>query len=224
MKRFQSPATNGDRRLPSHLIRFACHLLFAAMLAGCQVAEAPSAALKRLLEEQHRRYPLLQIEDAYKLIYQGTLGIEHLLSDTIAAQQYLEQEWNSLAGAEDEPLLEIISPDSQWVRLNLRPYKAKGGTTESLWRAMWRSAAVHGDRGLLRSRWQEFVRLAEAGALPYDVAHTRQVDHRIAAADYPAIHHSDLYVETYRPAYRVLLRSVAARLLLGNRTDHAEVF
>jgi len=88
----------------------------------------------------------MRIEDAYKLIYQGALGIEHLLTDTTAAINYLQKEWSEIPGKEDEPLYEIISPDSQWVRLNLKPYKAAGGNTEEVWRAMLRSSRTVADQ------------------------------------------------------------------------------
>lgn len=150
----------------------------------------------------------MQIEDVYKFLYQGTLGIEHLLQDTLAARKYLEEEWRQIAAVPREPLLEILSPDSQWVRLNLRAYKARGGTTAALWQLMMRSAGVHEGKKVFVRRWQEFVRMVDERLLPFDNIRLREFDRRIVARQYPVSHHSETYLKDYRPAYRVLLRSV----------------
>lgn len=147
----------------------------------------------------------MRIEDAYKLLYQGTLGIEHLLTDTTAAKQYLADEWQAITAREDEPLYEIISPDSQWVRLNLKPYKASGGDIEKIWEAMLRSAQVTTNKEAFVKRWLELILLVNEKKLPLDSSELHDFDKRIALANYPAVHHSHEYAKAYQPAYRVLL-------------------
>lgn len=151
----------------------------------------------------------MRIEDAYKFVYQGALGIEHLLTDTTAAMNYLHDEWNEIPADEDEPLYEIISPDSQWVRLNLKPYKAAGGNAEAVWRAMLRSSRTAADKTIFLRRWQEFISLVNEGKLPFNRQELRELDERMAFAKYPMGHHSQAYLDAYKPAYRVLLFSEA---------------
>jgi len=171
----------------------------------------PESKLDALMRQQIERYPVLHIEDAYKLVYQGTLGIEHLLTDTLAAKNYLEQEWRAIPAVDDEPVYDIISPDSQWVRLHLKRYKAAGGNTDAVWRAMLRSAKT-GDRKIFMQRWQEFMSLVDEQRLPFDRDELLAFDRQMTQAGYPAIHHSSAYREAYQPAYRILLIDEARRL------------
>jgi len=182
------------------------------VLSACSSSNSPDTKLDQLLHDQITRYPAMRIEDVYKLLYQGTLGIEHLLTDTTAAKQYLADEWRAIMAREDEPLYEIISPDSQWVRLNLKPYKAAGGDIEKIWEAMLHSAHVTKSKESFIKRWQEFISLVNEKKLLFDVSSLNDFDKQNVLANYPAIHHSQEYTRAYQPAYRVLLLGEARRL------------
>ncbi|MCI0696545.1 hypothetical protein L0337_31655 [candidate division KSB1 bacterium] len=192
--------------------RRAAGFLFFVMLIGCSANDHHRSGLHQVLSRHLDQYPAMRIEDAYKLIYQGALGIEHLLTDTTAAINYLHDEWNKIPANEDEPLYEMISPDSQWVRLNLKPYKAAGGHVEAVWRAMLRSSRTATDQKEFLQRWQEFISLVNEKKLPFDSQELRDFDNRIALAHYPLTHHSQEYTRAYEPAYRVLLFVEARRL------------
>lgn len=204
------PLCFADEHFIIRMCRFL--VLFILTLAGCSCNSTQTSHLSKILHQQTELYPELQIDDVYKLLYQGTLGIEHLLSDTTAAKNYLEHEWRGITADNTESLLEIISPDSQWVRFNLKPYKAAGGTTEAVWRAMRRSANIHGDKEIFLRRWHEFMSLVNKRQLPFDRAAVREFNKRMTAEQYPAAHHSQIYIERYQPAYRVLLRAAAIPL------------
>ena len=191
------------KRLPS---------LLTLLLSACSFSNSPESSLHLLLRHQIEHHPEMRIEDAYKLLYQGALGIEHLLTDTVAAKDYLEDEWRNIPGKEDEPLYEIISPDSQWVRLNLKPYKAAGGNTDEVWRAMLSSSQTTVDQKKFLQRWQEFISLVNEKKLPFDSQALQDFDKRTALAHYPLTHHSQEYTRAYEPAYRVLLLVEARRL------------
>jgi len=75
--------------------RAAAFLLFV-MLLGCSSNDQERSGLLQFLSRYLDHYPASQLEDAYKLLYQGTLGIEHLLTNTTAAIQYLQEEWNEI--------------------------------------------------------------------------------------------------------------------------------
>jgi hypothetical protein len=165
-----------------------------------------------MLREHLKSHPAAQIEDVYKLLYQGTLGIEHLLSDTGAAKAYLDNEWERISSGKDEPLWEFISPDSQWVRLNLKSYKAAGGNTTALWQAMLRSSQAHGDKEIFLRHWQEFMSMVNEGRFRFDRQRLKEFDDGLAVVSYPVVHHSRSYLETYHPAYRMLRLAEAHKL------------
>ena len=152
--------------------------------------------MKKQLQVQKKRYPLMNEEDIVKFVFQGMLGVGHLINSEQDAKDRLSAEMATLDPDEDEPLLEKISSD--WVRLNLRSAKAKGMTVDDI-------------------AWY-LVRSAEWGALSF----TRQNVYnfcvkldgseqmKTAAAKVLDEHwlprHSEQYREAYHPAYRVLYK------------------
>lgn len=152
--------------------------------------------MKKQLQVQKKRYPLMTEEDIVKFVFQGMLGVGHLINSEQDAKDILSAEMATLDPNEDEPLIEKISSD--WVRLNLRPAKAKGMTVDDI-------------------AWY-LVRSAEWGALSF----TRQNVYnfcvkldgseqmKTAAAKVLDEHwlprHSEQYRKAYHPAYRVLYK------------------
>ena len=94
--------------------------------------------MKRQLQVQKKRYPLMTEEDIVKFVFQGMLGIGHLIHSEQNAKDRLSAEMATLEADESEPLIEKIS--SNWVRLNLRAAKAKGMTVDDLAWYLVRSA------------------------------------------------------------------------------------
>ena len=94
--------------------------------------------MKRCLEEQKKRYPLMNEEDVVKFVFQGMLGVGHLIYSEGDALKYLEHETAGLEPDAEEPLTEEISPD--WFRLNLRAAKAKGISVQEISGRLFRSA------------------------------------------------------------------------------------
>ena len=70
------------------------------------------------LEAQHDRYPEMEQEDAVKFVFQGMLGVGHLLSGRKAVTDYIVRETEQLTADPGEPLTEKLSP--LWCRLSLR--------------------------------------------------------------------------------------------------------
>jgi hypothetical protein len=52
---------------------------------------------KRLIESHIKRYPELQIEDLYKLLYQSTLGNGHAVTDSSEAADWLSRDLLDMA-------------------------------------------------------------------------------------------------------------------------------
>ena len=149
-----------------------------------------------------------EIQDAYKLMYQGNLGIEHIMGDTAAARNYLEYEMSAVQESEfpDEPLIENISTDTSIVRINLRSFKRLGMNTEKLWRTMVASAESYPkvDEKFIHA-WKMLVSLCKTEALSFNYETVKLFDEQMKSNNYPSAHHSKVYMDTYKPAYRVVL-------------------
>lgn len=178
------------------------HLLVAALLVA-PTAVPPS--LERVLTAELGRRPALTATDLYKLLHQSEFGPGHLLKDVPAARNFLVQEMEGVGGTEpEESLFEELG--NGMVRLNLRPFKARNLSAESLLHAMEAtSLKVRGEAGRLDTRLGEAcLLLARQGHR--DLAQELRSLARVQAAKgHPALHHSEAYRRAYRPAYRVIL-------------------
>ncbi len=159
------------------------------------------------------------IQDYYKLAYQAAMGNEHLMTDSAMVYDYLLKELESLGpldirASADEPLLEEISPDSEVVRLNLRPFKARHGDQGALFQAMMQTARTFPKSP---ERLAQYLRDLESltaprGPIPYGTSTMKSYFRELRDKGYPAVHHSSQYMEKYSPAYRVILKKYVPRL------------
>ena len=167
-----------------------------------------------LVAQHLRLHPLMQPRDVYKLLYQGVLGSEHLIQGGAAAalefEKRLRAEFDAVEADESEPLLESVHPAGALHRLNLRPYKARRGDLSLLSAECLRVAhASWGTPADLRLVWDTYLRACQAGTWPaFDPSAVLDFTRWLEANAFPAVHHSPLYRETYRPAYRLVAASL----------------
>jgi len=148
-------------------------------------------------------------EDAYKFVHQAAFGNGHLITDEASDRGYLVAELASVAADASEPLIDPISPDGTVVRVNLRPFKARGLDVTKLGDAMIESAKrIHPDRVSFERWWAEVVQASSRRALPFDAVALQAFGATKQMEGYPAVHHSAVYASRYFPAYRVVLRDV----------------
>ena len=164
-------------------------------------------AFRQILSNQVVRYPRLQLQDLYKLIYQSAMGSEHAIQDMAAARHYLESEVNGLGEGLEEQTLDPISPDRRIVRINLRPYITKGGDPSMLLTAFIRTANEYkGIWAHLRRYWSYVERMAMEEVLPFAQDELERFFVKMVAGGFPVVHHSMAYRAAYHPAYRVIAR------------------
>ena len=150
--------------------------------------------MKKQLLVQRKRYPLMNEEDVVKFAFQGMLGVGHLIRSVDDARYRLTAEMASLEPDESEPLIEKISPD--WLRLNLRPAKARGMSENDL---VWYLVQSAERKTLSFTRQDVFhfcVKLD--GSDKMKAAAEKILDESWLPS------HSEKYKEAYHPAYRVL--------------------
>ena len=80
--------------------------------------EAFEQEILQRLKAQSTRTPSMQQEDAVKFVFQGMLGVGHLLSGREEAARSVAHEMDGLTADPAEPMIEDLSP--AWCRLNLR--------------------------------------------------------------------------------------------------------
>jgi hypothetical protein len=165
-------------------------------------------ALVQLIDGHLQRYPAMKPRDVYKLLYQGIMGLEHLVVSPEEFAARLRTEYRTASPSDVEPLWETVRPDGALGRLNLRPFRMQQGDLESLVVACLRTAQrVWGAPEDLHGAWRTLVALCQSGQweafpLPEVLAFSARLEEQA----YPAVHHSARYREAYRPAYRLVGR------------------
>ena len=158
-----------------------------------------------LVKNHLERYPQLQIQDVYKMLYQGEFGVGHLIDNPQAAKNYLNSELEQVAGDSTEPLWEYISPDSSMVRINLRPFKFRQMDSRKLIQAMLKTTrTVIGDTTRFINDWDIIQQGINKKLLPFSASKTKKFWLEMKAQGFPAVHHSQDYQQAYHPAYRVI--------------------
>ncbi len=164
-----------------------------------------SSTLSGILTGHFSRYPAMQVQDVYKLLFQAAMGSEHAIQNPQAARKWLEEEMVNLGDGPDEPLVDPISPGGI-VRIHLRPYIQNGASLDALLDAFIRTAnefVATPDR--LPAYGQLAVEMAIRGRLSFSSSRIGEFWKEMAGQGFPAVHHSKEYVAAYRPAYRVIL-------------------
>ncbi len=178
-------------------------IILAALAIGCN--SPAEFGYSTILEEQHARYPAMEAEDWYKLVHQSVFGAGHAIQNVEAAQEWLIHEWEGLDTVSNEPLLEILGPDSMYARINLRPYKSAGGRSDELFRVFLQSANQGAELGDGFERyWQSLREAAKKRIIAVSVDALDSLYGIMSAEGFPAIHHSERYMALYVPAYRVV--------------------
>jgi hypothetical protein len=156
--------------------------------------------------------PMAGVEDLYKFLHQAVFGPGHAISNREAAAAWMERELTELGQPiGGEPACEALGGEPGMVRVNLRPFVARGGKPDLLVDAFVSSA--NGPRGTERRMKVvlklavSYVQCAGRGELAPAL---KDLAAELGDKGYPAIHHGEAYLEAYRPAYRVVLESLAA--------------
>jgi hypothetical protein len=163
--------------------------------------------LGRILINHLTRYPVMQVQDVYKLLHQAALGSEHAGLDETSAQKRLEKELAGMGEGPEEPLIDPISPDGQIARVHLRSCLGAGMDMQMILRAFLRTANEwHGSPETLRAYGRAAAQQAEMGKWGLRGVEIEAFFATMETQGYPAAHHSSVFAEMYHPAYRVVQR------------------
>lgn len=157
--------------------------------------------LEGILRFHAKRYPLMQPQDAVKLIYQNEFGGGHLIRDEESCKQYLHQEYSQVQYDPDTPLFEEIG--NGIVRVNLAALDKS--QIDKLAEDFIRSAGEHpGSMKAFQEKLEILHKLTMQGGLPFSPAELEAYLAQYRTAGYPMVSHSQEYRAAYRPAYRVI--------------------
>lgn len=158
-----------------------------------------------LLRTHAASYPLLQPQDAVKLLYQNEFGPGHLIPDPETSLIRLRYEYTTISHDPDAPLIENIG--NGLVRVMLAALHTAEYSLDALNNAFVRSAELHtGNLDHFLQKLDMLKTLTRQGLFAFS---SKELDAYLSdyiAAGCPAVSHSPVYRDTYHPAYRVVRR------------------
>ena len=159
---------------------------------------------KNYLIEQAKKHPSMQPSDVAKMCYQSALGAEHLLLDIERARAYFDMEYASVEPREGE-IFECLSDNV--CRIDLGAWKNSGLPSEYLFRMFVASASISQDG---REKLVECIESVELCLgelnLSFSLDDWKAFLEKYRELGMPAIHHSDIYRNAEKPAYRIVDR------------------
>ena len=150
-----------------------------------------------ILLAHFKKYPLMQPQDAVKLLYQRVFGGEHLAPSRERFLAFLREEYAAIPRDPDAMPTEPIGGGI--VRVNLAPLREE--MLEPLCDAFLSAAVPRGSRAELEEALSLLLRLSEEGKTPFSASALRTY---LDACDRSPVRHSEIYRAAYRPAYRIL--------------------
>ncbi len=153
------------------------------------------------LINHYDRFPLLQAEDIFKYIFQSSFGCEHLVSDENSALEYIKSEYSKIS-KDDTPFKESL--DGEYSRVYLS-WLNSGLSPETLTKLFCLSAKNESDgKVLLQEKIQAARKLISSGEIPIDYEDFERKLKEWQGRGCPPVHHSDIFRNAYKPAYRVI--------------------
>ena len=154
------------------------------------------------------RYPAMEVQDVYTLIYQGAMGAGNLSADVQGFTERLMKEFEETESDDKKALWETIRPDGELVRVYISALKARGGNMQALSTlCLWTSSIFVGDKEDLINGWDTFKHICTDNRLRnFPEEEILEISEWAEKNKYPSMRHSATFRETYHPHYRLLRR------------------
>ncbi len=155
---------------------------------------------KEFLLEHYKSYPLAEIEDIFKFIYQGAFGCEHMIAKPDGVTKLIEREYSEKVP--HKPDVEGLSEDYYRVSLS---YLDKGLEASTLGKLLYLSSKKEKKgREWLEKALCKVEELIKNGELDFSLEEFTYKAERWKTDGYPALHHSNKFRSEYKPHYRVI--------------------
>lgn len=154
---------------------------------------------EKIFSEQLNKHPSMDSVDVIKLCYQAAFGAEHLVSDIVAAEELLKEEFENTK-AEKTDLFEKISDDI--CRINISAWKYEKLPIGWLFKMFVASAkAINNGEERFKNYLDcaKCILLKEKSNLKFNEYLSEYLSMGIHA-----VHHSELYRRNEQPSYRVV--------------------
>lgn len=169
--------------------------------------------LRELLSHHYKLYPMMQIKDAVKLIYQNEFGCGHLVKDEASSLARLVEELETRKNQNDNENL-FTDIGNNFVRMNFAALKGCDITPITVNKLFVLTSKRN--KGNIETFKEKLKLIYE---LPFNTGKIQKFMTDYQNAGYPMISHSDVYRNNYHPSYRVIDRKYSSLFDLFNMID-----
>lgn len=160
--------------------------------------------MKNIILEHVKKYPLMEIRDIAKLLYQSEFGGGHMIADSQMSLKRIQEEYKSLdADALCVPsVVENIGDGIHRIYLACLDH----GVSANVLNQMFVHSANNkkGTIAGLESKIELVISMCQDGTLSFSMEEVTDFFDAWENDGYPAISHSEIYRQNYHPAYRVV--------------------
>ena len=172
---------------------------------------------ENLIDSHLNRYPDLQVEDLYKLVYQATLGNGHAISDSLEVAEWLKKDLADPDQNTSEPMIDTLGSCGRFARIHLNAYIKSGRRPENIIDAFIKTGALcPADSNAFFCAISVIGKMSANGKLPWGDSRINKFLSEQAKKSYPAVHHTEKFISKYRPHYRIIAIKLIPELLSGS--------
>ena len=168
------------------------------------------------LINHYRKYPKLQIQDIFKFIHQSVCGCEHFVSTAEDATERIKKEYFTVS-KEASPLIEQL--DGAFSRVHLSCMNS--GITPETFGKLFYLSAIRDDYCIksIERKIEVAKQLIHEGEISLSESEFSVAAEKWKRECFPAVHHSDIFREEYKPSYRVINNRYAKYIELFAEID-----
>lgn len=160
--------------------------------------------MKNIILEHVKKYPLMEIRDIAKLIYQSEFGGGHMIPNPQISLKRIQEEYHSLKSEAFAVSSVVENIGNGLARIYLSCLNH--GISAEVLNEMFVHSANNkkGTIAGLEEKIELVISMCQNGLLPYYSEDMLNFFKEWKANGYPAMSHSETYRQNYHPAYRVI--------------------
>lgn len=158
---------------------------------------------RNTIKNQIMKYPLMEIRDMCKLLYQSIFGGGHMIADMSKSLLRICNEYEKVKDAlPKEEVVEQIGEDTCRIYLNSIRQGLNPVTLNKMF--VLSAASKKGNIEDLENELETLVHFCDNDVISFDSTDVKEFIQNWKLQGYPAISHSETYRQHYQPAYRVV--------------------
>lgn len=164
--------------------------------------------IEEIIEYHLQKYPQMQIQDVFKLLYQNEFGGEHLIEEE-NFKEYLVEEISQVkkTECEEDEILETIG--NKIYRVYLYAVKDRLSVETLVQLCNISAQKQKGNEKSLLKNLRKFESMTRTCSLPFESEQVKQEIEDYQKRNFPSLHHSKEYRKNYHPHYRLISQEIA---------------